>query len=605
MGKYILNRILRSLLSLVAVMILTIVLIYSLMDRDALVTNQEGFNKNINNDRVTFTYEVWQNYGYVETYSYTNFCRIKYSDPKSEEFQKCISIEEVFTSKESYCKITSSDLVPGEYEECMQQPRTYLIDSDIPEIAEFIELYESNGYEIIRRDPVPADLWNNEYDDNTDTPSDEEEIVEEETPSVDESENTTVLKANENIEDETPENPERIQLVTGGSGILFAYRSKSTFVRLWEFFKQIFFFDGKNYYKTVNEERERIGKPTIQMDTYIRFEKDMNNVPALKCSGCKNQYLLYFDNKFPFIHQNWITINLGRSMTYGKDTVEVMTDSQLDPIIEDVTYPNGEVVEDTHRVDFHACQINPSPTAQQLERYQGYYSNCPEVRSGKSMMGFSFVIGIIATITAYVIGVPIGILMAKHKGKLIDKIGICYIIFIMAVPSLAYIYIFRRIGFNAGLPTELQLATGPQWVAYILPIICLALPSIGSLMSWIRRYMIDQMNSDYVKFARAKGLSELEIFNKHIFKNAAIPIIHNIPGGLLGSLTGALLTERIFGIPGVGKLFTDAIEKTDNGMLVGLTFFYAILSITALILGDVLMAIVDPRISFADKGGRK
>ena len=94
MGKYILNRILRSLLSLVAVMILTIVLIYSLMDRDALVTKQEGFNKNINNDRVTFTYEVWQNYGYVETYSYTNFCRIKYSDPKSEEFQKCIDFIE-------------------------------------------------------------------------------------------------------------------------------------------------------------------------------------------------------------------------------------------------------------------------------------------------------------------------------------------------------------------------------------------------------------------------------------------------------------------------------------------------------------------------------
>ena len=58
-------------------------------------------------------------------------------------------------------------------------------------------------------------------------------------------------------------------------------------------------------------------------------------------------------------------------MSYGKDTVEVMTDSQLDPIVEDVTYPNGEVVEDTHRVNFHACQINPSPTAQQLDRYQG------------------------------------------------------------------------------------------------------------------------------------------------------------------------------------------------------------------------------------------
>ncbi len=593
MGKYILNRILRSLLSLVAVMILTIVLIYSLMDRDALVTKQDGFNKNINNDRITFTYEVWQNYGYVETYNYRNYCRIKYEDEDSEEYKNCINIEEVFTSKESYCKITTSNLIPGDYENCMQEPRTYLIDSDIPEIAEFIELYESYGYKIMRKDPVPADVW---VDDENDVSTSEEDV---DTPLE-----TMNLNANENV-DETPENPERIQLAVGGSGILFAYKSKSTFVRLWEFFKQIFFFDGKNYYKTVNEELERQGEKPIQMDTYIRFEKDMNNVPAIKCSGCKNQYLLYFDNKFPFIHQNWITINLGRSLSYGKDTVEVMTDSQLEPIVEDVTYPNGEVVENTHRVNFHACQINSSPTDQELERYQGYYSSCPEVRQGKSMMGFSFLIGIIATITAYVIGVPIGILMAKHKGKLIDKIGICYIIFIMAVPSLAYIYIFRRIGFNAGLPTQLQLATGPQWVAYILPVICLALPSIGSLMSWIRRYMIDQMNSDYVKFARAKGLSELEIFNKHIFKNAVIPIVHNIPGGLLGSLTGALLTERIFGIPGVGKLFTDAIEKTDNGMLVGLTFFYAILSITALILGDVLMAIVDPRISFADKGGRK
>ena len=286
-------------------MILTIVLIYSLMDRDALVTKQDGFNKNINNDRITFTYEVWQNYGYVETYNYRNYCRIKYEDEDSEEYKNCINIEEVFTSKESYCKITTSNLIPGDYENCMQEPRTYLIDSDIPEIAEFIELYESYGYKIMRKDPVPADVW---VDDENDVSTSEEDV---DTPLE-----TMNLNANENV-DETPENPERIQLAVGGSGILFAYKSKSTFVRLWEFFKQIFFFDGKNYYKTVNEELERQGEKPIQMDTYIRFEKDMNNVPAIKCSGCKNQYLLYFDNKFPFIHQNWITINLGRSLSYG------------------------------------------------------------------------------------------------------------------------------------------------------------------------------------------------------------------------------------------------------------------------------------------------
>ncbi len=561
MGKYILNRILRSILSLIAVMIFTIVLIYSLMDREALVTKQPSFNKNINNDAITFKYETWENYGYVETYDYRNFCSVKYGNDK-DKFDQCINIDEVFTSQENYCKVTTKDKIdPNAYAICMSSERNYKVDAEIPEIAEFIKLYKKNGYEIVRKDPVLLDSY---------------------------------------------EETDYLQLAQGGSGILFAYKSKSTFTRLWEFFKGVFYFDGKNYYQSLNKKNASLGQNTIEMDSYLRFEKDFNGNVALRCNGCKNKYLLYFDNKFPFIHQNWIEINLGRSMQYGKDTVEVMTDSQMDPIIADVTYPNGEVVENTHKINFHSCQINMNPTDMELSRYDGYYTNCAEVRSGKSMMSFSFMIGIIATVVAYLFGVPIGILMAKNKGKLIDKLGICYIIFMMAVPSLAYIYIFRRIGFNAGLPVQLQLVgNAPAWTAYILPIVSLALPSIGGLMSWIRRYMIDQMNSDYVKFARAKGLSELEIFNKHIFKNAVIPIVHNIPGGLLGSLTGALITERVFGIPGVGKLFTDAIEKTDNGMLVGLTFFYAILSITALILGDVMMAIVDPRISFSEKGGRR
>ena len=598
MGKYIFNRILRSLLSLVAVMIVTIVLVYSLMDREALVAKQPDFIKNVGNDAITFKYQIWEEYGYVETYNYRNFCRVKYPDEESQEYKDCANIEQVFTSKESYCKVTSSEIDPSDFSRCMAADRTYLIDKDIPEIKEFIDLYEKEGYKIIRKDPLLYDTWVDTKETKAMDDNQEDKVLEE---------SKSVFSKKESNDDRPdPDEIEYLQLQNGGSSILFAYKSKSTFTRLWDFFSNIFYFDGKNYYKEVNKELVGTEIKPINIQPSLRFEKDSNNRPALKCNGCKNQYLLYFDNKFPFIHQNWITFNLGRSMTYSKDTVDVMTDSQLEPVIGDVTYPNGEVVKDTHKVDFYSCQINQNPSPQDLDRYQGYYTDCRTVREGKSMMGFSFMIGIIATIFAYVVGVPIGILMAKNKGKLVDKIGICYIIFIMAVPSLAYIYIFRRIGFNAGLPTQLQLVTsGPEWVAYILPIVCLALPSIGGLMSWIRRYMIDQMNSDYVKFARAKGLSELEIFNKHIFKNAVIPIVHNIPGALLGSLTGALITERVFGIPGVGKLFTDAIEKTDNGMIVGLTFFYAILSITALILGDVLMAVIDPRISFTDKGGRK
>ena len=181
-----------------------------------------------------------------------------------------------------------------------------------------------------------------------------------------------------------------------------------------------------------------------------------------------------------------------------------------------------------------------------------------------------------------------------------DKIGTAYIVFIMAVPSLSYILIFKALGNMAGLPTTFDMETTSKLV-FVLPIVSLALPSIGGLMRWLRRYMIDQMNSDYVKFARSEGLSEGEIFSKHILKNAAIPIIHGIPGSVLGALTGAFITERVYVVPGIGGLLINAIGFYDNGVIVGVTLFYAILSVTSMILGDVLMAMVDPRINFTAK----
>ena len=120
-------------------------------------------------------------------------------------------------------------------------------------------------------------------------------------------------------------------------------------------------------------------------------------------------------------------------------------------------------------------------------------------------------------------------------------------------------------------------------------------------MRWLRRYMIDQMNSDYVKFARSGGLSEREIFTRHILKNAIIPLVHGIPGTVLGALIGAIITERVYVVPGAGNLLTKAINNYDNGVIVGVTLFYALLSVVSIIMGDILMSMVDPRISFTSK----
>ena len=190
--------------------------------------------------------------------------------------------------------------------------------------------------------------------------------------------------------------------------------------------------------------------------------------------------------------------------------------------------------------------------------------------------------------------------MARKKDGLIDKIGTVYIVFIIAVPSLAYIFLFKAIGYSMGLPTTFNMDSN-SWLMYVLPIVSLALPSVATLMKWLRRYMIDQMNSDYVKFARSGGLSEREIFSKHILKNAIIPLVHGIPGTILGALIGAIITERVYVVPGAGNLLTKAINMYDNGVIVGVTLFYAMLSVISIIMGDILMSMVDPRINFTSK----
>lgn len=326
--------------------------------------------------------------------------------------------------------------------------------------------------------------------------------------------------------------------------------------------------------------------------------------PAIIGNGTKYKYLVYFDNKFPFIHQNIVKINLGVSFSVNKgvDAFETMTQSQGTNKQMLVTYPTGYQElssDDLHMANFVKDSLTAGGSFAS-ERFVDNYTNVGTVKNSMSRIGFSFVIGILSSILAYVLGVPLGIMMARNKGKILDKLGTIYIVFIIAVPSLAYIFMFRALGMKMGLPGRFDVDSETK-LMYILPIISLALPSVASLMNWLRRYMIDQQNSDYVKFARSGGLSEREIFNKHILKNAIIPLVHGIPGTILGAVVGAIITESIYAVPGTGKMLTEAITKYDNAVIVGLTMFYALLSVVSLILGDILMAMVDPRISFSDK----
>ena len=384
----------------------------------------------------------------------------------------------------------------------------------------------------------------------------------------------------------------------GGTGYLIAEHDRPVYLRLLNYLKGLFTVE------TTND----VVDPELT-ERYIRFEKDpYSGMFAIVGSGTTHKYLLYFDGRFPFIHQNWIHLNLGTSYTTyrGIEITEVMGNPTGEMKVIKTQYPTqlgtDEYAETA--IDFHTLRYNTGVLSDvEKQLYPDKYTVAGYHRSGLSIIETSFVIGFMAVIIQYLLGVPLGIWMARHKDGIGDKIGNAYIIFVIAVPSLAYIFILAAAGTSLfNLPYKFANAE-VKVLAYVLPTISLALPAVGGLMKWMRRFMIDQMNSDYVKFARSQGLSEREIYGIHISRNAIIPLVHGIPANILFSLTGALMTERVYGVPGVGGLLINAINAHDNAVIVACTVFYTVLSILSIILGDVLMAAYDPRIKLSGEGG--
>ena len=122
---------------------------------------------------------------------------------------------------------------------------------------------------------------------------------------------------------------------------------------------------------------------------------------------------------------------------------------------------------------------------------------------------------------------------------------------------------------------------------------------------WLRRYMVDESNKDYVKLARAKGVSSSNIMKNHILRNAIVPMVQYLPGSLLFTMCGSIYVESLYSIPGMGGLLVDVIKRQDNTMVQALVLIFAVIGILGLLLGDILMAIVDPRISFTKKEGSR
>lgn len=380
------------------------------------------------------------------------------------------------------------------------------------------------------------------------------------------------------------------------SGAAFAYKDYNVFELLYNFWSRLVSVDNPYAVKDKNN-------PDLERKYY--FGKDQNGVPAIMCSGCTYKYQIYFGDGFPYIHQNIFKLNFGLSYPTksGTPTMDVISTGQGGQVKKMQTFPTGVELESA--INQHTLKYKVDLDHLDSNKYTDHYADGQYYYESPSMITTSYIFGIVSLIISYVLAIPFGIAMSRNKDKFGDKLGVVFINLVTAMPSLALIFFIRQLAVGFGLPDKFPLLGFTSIKSYITPIIILAILGMPSLMTWTRRYMIDQSNADYVKFARAKGLSQKEIFSKHILKNAIIPIVQGIPGSIILCISGALITESAFAIPGMGKMLPDSINLMNNNMVITLTFIFAALAILSVLIGDILMTIVDPRIQLSSKKGEK
>ena len=228
-----------------------------------------------------------------------------------------------------------------------------------------------------------------------------------------------------------------------------------------------------------------------------------------------------------------------------------------------------------------------------------YMKNVPVTSIIKEQCLVSFSFGLIAYILQTLIGYPLGIYLAKKENSSIDKLYNTLHLIVKITPLILYFYgfvILFMVVFK--LPVLFEIDNP---ITYIAPLSALTICSSLSIAYFIRKYILIEMNKDYVKFAISKGLDKNTILYKHVLRNASIPFIRTIPASILMCFSGFYILEASFNIPGIGLTFIHAIQLKDVDLIRGLIIFFACLSIIAHLLGDLLTIIFKKKNDFLEE----
>lgn len=210
-------------------------------------------------------------------------------------------------------------------------------------------------------------------------------------------------------------------------------------------------------------------------------------------------------------------------------------------------------------------------------------------------------------ILSYVIAIPLGVIAGRHENSKKDKAIQIYNYISYAIPAFVfYLLGLWLFGYVLGwFPTSGSVSVsaggGLNYVFsriyhMILPALLMSLLSTTSVVQYLRSEIIDSKNQDYVKTARAKGVPEKKVFNRHILRNSLLPIAAFAGYSITGLLGGSIFVETVFAYPGMGLLFVDSITNRDYSVITVLVLLYGILNLLGTLLSDIILSIVDPRI---------
>ena len=203
-------------------------------------------------------------------------------------------------------------------------------------------------------------------------------------------------------------------------------------------------------------------------------------------------------------------------------------------------------------------------------------------------------LGIQALVVGVLAGLFVGAVSARNKNNWIDNILSVLSTLGISVPSFIIgLLLLDYLGFKWGV---LPLSGWGSFSQTILPTLALAIPVFAQVTRFFRSEMIETMNTDYIQLARAKGLTTRQISNRHAYRNSMIPVLTLVGPMAANLLTGSVLIERIFSIPGIGEQFVNSIPSNDYPVIMGTTIVYAVMLMSMILLTDIVTSIVDPRV---------